>query len=79
MKNFKLTNYYIIFSVSFEVGKKTYVHDVPTIIARTLKAKNAIKRTINCLQSIPEGNYWWSQNTNKKLAKINKRSDTHAC
>lgn len=32
------------------------MHDVPTIIARTLKAKNAIKRTsINCLRSIPEG------------------------
>lgn len=32
------------------------MHDVPTIIARTLKAKNTIKRTsINCLPSIPEG------------------------
>ena len=50
-KKFKPTNYCRDFSIIF----KTCLHNTPTIIARTLKVKNATKITYgNCLGSFPE-------------------------
>ena len=47
-KKFKPTNY-------FSIIIKTCLHNIPTIIARTLKVKNATKTTYgNCLGSFPE-------------------------